>query len=71
MFSPLYRLPALPILPVNSIIFTILPVNLKPGKSSTLGPTHLKLFGLKTHLSFLACKEKIHEQSFSAHGFLK
>jgi hypothetical protein len=36
MFSPLYRLPALPILPVNSIIFTILPANLKPGKSSTL-----------------------------------
>jgi hypothetical protein len=36
MFSPLYRLPALPILPVNFIIFTILPVNLKPGKRSTL-----------------------------------
>ena len=36
MFSPLYRLPALTILPVNSIIFTILPVNLKPGKSLTL-----------------------------------
>jgi hypothetical protein len=36
MFFPLYRLPALPILPVNSIFFTDLPVNLKPGKSSTL-----------------------------------
>ncbi len=34
--SPLYRLPALPILPVNSFIFTVLPVNLKHGKSSTL-----------------------------------
>jgi hypothetical protein len=34
--SPLYRLPALPILPVKSFIFTILPVNLKHGKSSTL-----------------------------------
>jgi hypothetical protein len=32
----LYRLPALPILQVNSINFTILPANLKPGKSSTL-----------------------------------
>ena len=36
IFLPLYRLPALPILPVNSIIFTILPIYLKPGKSSTL-----------------------------------
>ncbi len=35
MFFPLYRLPALPILPVNSIFFTDLPENLKPGKSST------------------------------------
>jgi hypothetical protein len=32
----LYCLPALPILLVNSIILTILPPNLKPGKSSTL-----------------------------------
>ena len=32
----IYLLPVLPILPVNCIIFTILPVNLKPGKSSTL-----------------------------------
>jgi hypothetical protein len=31
VFSPL-PLPALSTLPVNSIIFTILPVNLKPGK---------------------------------------
>ncbi len=37
--SPLYRLPTLPILPVNSFIFTILPVNLKHGKSSTLTET--------------------------------
>jgi hypothetical protein len=37
--SPLYRLPTLPILPVNSFIFTILPVNLKHGKSSTLVST--------------------------------
>jgi hypothetical protein len=36
MFVPLYRFPALPILPVNSNFFTDLPVNLKPGKSSTL-----------------------------------
>jgi hypothetical protein len=36
MFSPLYHLPALPILPVNSIFITDLPINLKPGKSSTL-----------------------------------
>jgi hypothetical protein len=36
MFFPPYRLPAIPILPVNSIFFTDLPVNLKPGKSSTL-----------------------------------
>jgi hypothetical protein len=36
--SPFYRLPTLPILPVNSFIFTILPVNLKHGKSSTLIP---------------------------------
>jgi hypothetical protein len=36
IFFPLYHLLALPILPVNYINFTILPVNLKPGKSSTL-----------------------------------
>ncbi len=40
-YSPLYRLPALPILPVKSFIFTILPVNLKHGKSSTLTPTQM------------------------------
>jgi hypothetical protein len=34
IFLPLYHLLALPIF--HSIIFTILPVNLKPGKSSTL-----------------------------------
>jgi hypothetical protein len=34
-------LPFLPILPVNLIFFTILPVNLKPGKSSTLLHTML------------------------------
>ena len=32
-------LPFLPILPVNLIFFTILPVNLKTGKSSTLVKT--------------------------------
>jgi hypothetical protein len=31
-----YPLPVLPILPVNSFYFSILPVNLKHGKSSTL-----------------------------------
>jgi hypothetical protein len=35
-YFPLYRLPGLP---VNSIFFTDLPVNLKPGKSSTLKVT--------------------------------
>ena len=43
-----YRLPVLPILPVNSIIFTILPVNLKPGKSSTLHETRLTAASTKT-----------------------
>jgi hypothetical protein len=40
-FFPLYRLPAFPILPVNYSVFTISPVNLKPGKSSTLLGTPL------------------------------
>jgi hypothetical protein len=39
IIPPFYRLPALPILPVNCSIFTILPVNFKPGKSSTLAIT--------------------------------
>ncbi len=34
IFTIFYRF--LPILPVNLFFFTILPVNLKPGKSSTL-----------------------------------
>jgi hypothetical protein len=34
-------LPFLPILPVNLIFFTILSVNLKPDKSSTLVVTHV------------------------------
>jgi hypothetical protein len=35
-----YHLPVLPILLVNSIIFSILLINLKPGKSSTLVESH-------------------------------
>ncbi len=49
--SPLYHLPALPILPVNSFIFTVLPVNLKHGKSSTLVPSIIhvaKIIDLQT-----------------------
>ena len=37
----IYFLPFFYHLPVNSLIFTNLPVNLKAGKSSTLAPTHL------------------------------
>jgi hypothetical protein len=59
-FFPLYRLPAFPILPVNSIFFTILPVNLKPGKSSTLISTfyniRLKRLKEKEHNIFSAQK---------------
>ena len=39
LFSFLPFFTVLPILPVNLIFFTILPVNLKPGKSSTLHTT--------------------------------
>ncbi len=59
MFSTLYRLPALPILPVNSIIFTILPVNLKPGKSSTLLCTTATLENQKTWPLFRGWSLKI------------
>jgi hypothetical protein len=43
VFFPFYHLLALPNLPVNYNLFTILPVNLKPGKSSTLLTTPLSV----------------------------
>jgi hypothetical protein len=66
MFSTVYRLPALPILLVNSIIFTILPVNLKPDKSSTLIVLHCVTRAWLVFSNLISIRLSVDEQFFSS-----